>query len=119
MDKFVQRYDPRYEHDIVQMSEGRFVTYEAYEQLKADLDKLKEYVVHKEDCPARRMYYIRECPRCGSRKNHWQGGGPAFDAYRVCEECDGPAYIPEERLGECSCGLDQALTDNKPDGKDK
>ena len=85
------------------------------------LDKIKqlqaknkqEYVQHKDDCQALHMFFIRECPHCGSRKNHWQGGGPAFDAYRVCEECDGPAYIPEKRRGECACGLEQALTAEK------
>ena len=81
------------------------------EQLRTENEKLREYAVHKIECPTRRMFYIRECPHCGSRKNHWQGGGPGFEPYRVCEECDGPSYEPKERRGECTCGLEQALNE--------
>ncbi len=37
---FVQRYSPRYAHNIVQMKDGSFVTYEAYEALTKQRDAL-------------------------------------------------------------------------------
>lgn len=106
MDEKTHMVDPRLYHLATQEHKKEF------EALQAENKQLREYVVHKENCPARRMFYIRECPHCGSRKNHWQGGGPAFEAYRVCEECDGPAYIPEERKGECDCGLEAVYNTN-------
>ena len=78
-------------------------------KLADKIERLKEYARHKNDCPATRIYYIKECPHCGGRKSHRLRGGPAYDQYRVCEECDGPAYIPQKVPGECTCGLVQAL----------
>jgi hypothetical protein len=74
----------------------------------AELEKLREYVQHKQDCWARQKFYMRECPHCGSAKNHWRDGA-GFEGTRLCEECDGPGYVPKERFGECTCGLEQIL----------
>lgn len=41
-ENWVQRYDVRYAHDIIQMKKGEFVTYEAYEKLQAENEKLKD-----------------------------------------------------------------------------
>ncbi|KKK88926.1 hypothetical protein LCGC14_2738230, partial [marine sediment metagenome] len=38
--QFVQRYNPRYAHDIVQMKDGSFVTFEAYEAIDKQRDAL-------------------------------------------------------------------------------
>ena len=38
---WVQRYDAHYAHDIIQMKDGEFVKYEAYEQLQAELAESK------------------------------------------------------------------------------
>ena len=48
--RFVQRYNPRYAHDIVQMKDGSFVTFEAYEALDKQRDALLALVekAHKE-----------------------------------------------------------------------
>ena len=68
---------------------------------------LREYGKHKDKCSARRRYFVPECPHCGSTKNHWRQG-VHFEHERICG-CGGPAYVPEERRGECTCGYDQAL----------
>ncbi len=47
-EKFVQRYDIHYEHEITQKSDGRFVTYEAYDRLRTDLGVAKTQRGHAE-----------------------------------------------------------------------
>lgn len=42
MDRYVQRYNVKYAHDIIQAKDGEFVTYEIYMLLKAEKKRLKE-----------------------------------------------------------------------------
>ena len=82
--------------------------FSAYNALQAENKRLLEYVKHKEGCEALKRYHVPECPNCGSKNTHWRTG-VHFEHERMCGECDGPAWEPEERYAKCTCGLGQTL----------
>ena len=50
MEKWVQRYEVRYAHDITQKANGTFVTYEAYERLQAKLEAADKKIEQHQNC---------------------------------------------------------------------
>jgi hypothetical protein len=80
--------------------------------LEAENKLLREYAQHKDYCEARKLYHIPDCPDCGSKNTRWGRDGPHFENSLVCKDCPNHGWVPEEKYGECNCGLDQALRAN-------